>query len=753
MDADNDFGTMESGNESLPDSGKEKSAPKKAKITDKDWEKVETHLKQELQSRKTSEFRKSHEAKWKEVDRQINMEAMIKVNADGSELPMGWHNSIELGELSKASENISADVRRILFPPSRFWFEPHADCRDNFPLNPQTGEREPDQKVQGQIDGRLRSLMVQQHEDFGLKDRVELSVKEALHHGSFVAEVVWEEQEMIFEATKVKVKGAPVLIPHSMWNCYPDPSPSVLGTQMFYTGTMFIEWYLPRYKCEQLIKSGEDGWMPKQWKKVPKDEHTTQDGQQKIKDVKITSYWGDIVIERTDEDLYYPNHKVYLFNGKLVYMAPNDTPYPPLIFKGYERTDVRDPYSTSPIIKQSPMQKLASVLANKTVDGVELHIEPPIVYDGNDPDFVLNGGPVIAPGAKTSTKSSSAFREVKIGDPSVGASFLQWCVEQMKEKLGRPGKDVGDRATKAEVVKSSQDQEVSLVDFIGKVESALRTYLYMQHAMNLERLDRYTYYSPETDDPDFLVATKKDLPKAVNFEVVGARGVLGEEERSHKMAVTTAFLAGSPLFAPLLDAEAIALHMYADAGIKNAEHLLKEQGKEDPAQLKAALEQAKQLLQKLNSELQQEKQGTAVKLKKIETDNHTKMTKIAVDHQTKVKKIETDHSDKLTKIQTEAMHDAKKLGQELKLEVAHLIKEVSKEMRDYMADRSDKSREQAISDAAGKATESIGGTLQQLAQALDQVVAKQESMEQSMKTPKSKRARKVGDSWIVDTLQ
>jgi hypothetical protein len=53
------------------------------------------------------------------------------------------------------------------------------------------------------------------------------------------------------------------------------------------------------------------------------------------------------------------------------------------------------------------MQKLGSMLANKFMDGVELHLEPPITYDGNDPDFVLNGGPVLEPGAKISTKGST----------------------------------------------------------------------------------------------------------------------------------------------------------------------------------------------------------------------------------------------------------------------------------------------------------------------------------------------------------
>src|SRR5258708_17158796 len=202
---------------------------------------------------------------------------------------------------------------------------------------------------------------------------------------------------------------------------------------------MFIESYKPRHKCERIVKeSTEDGWMPSQWKKVSKDEHAIKN--QRVKDVKITTYWGDINIERSDGDLYLPNHKVVLMNGTIVFMATNQTPYPPIIYRGYERNDVRDPYYMSPIIKMSPTQKMSTMLANKVMDGVELHIEPPIVYDGNDPDFVLNGGPSIFPGSKTSTKGQNSFSQVQIGDLKDAVSMLQFCLNEMKEKLGRPVK-------------------------------------------------------------------------------------------------------------------------------------------------------------------------------------------------------------------------------------------------------------------------------------------------------------------------
>ena len=657
--ADNDQDVTISGE---PDPVDKPKKEKTARITKKDWTKVETHLKDELDSRKNSDARKKAERKWREVDRQIEMESMQKLNRDGSVVDSTWHNVIELGELSKASENISADVRRIIFPQSRFWFEPHSDITEAVPFN-MKGDKKVGEKLQIKVDGRLRSFMSQQHADFGLKDRVELSVKEALHHGSFVVEVDVDSQQIIFDGDKTRTLTSPVWIPHSMWNSYPDRSPSVIGSNMFYQGTMFIERYLPRYKCEQLIKSKDDGWMPSQWSKVKKDEHDVK--EQRLKDVKITTYWGDVVIDKgnKEEDLYFPNHKALLFNGTIVYMAPNKTPYLPIIFRGYERMDVRSPYYTSPIIKQSPMQKLASVLANKTMDGIELILEPPIVYDGNDPDFVLNGGPVIAPGSKVSTKGSNTFSQVKIGDPAIAITGLQLALNEMKEKLGRPGKPVGDRATKAEVVKSAQDQEVSLIDFIDKMEIALRSFLYMQHAMNLSETDEYTYYSPEMTDPDFLRIKKSDLPKNVHFDVVGARGVLGEQERTEKMTQVVAFASGNPLFAPLLAPKDILMQMFQDAGIKNAERFIIDNKDENPAMLKQQLQQLMQKSQEMNQELQQEKQHTQVKMTKIQTDGRIKEAKLASDYQLSEQKTRADYEAKIQAIMMKFKADIAKLAQ------------------------------------------------------------------------------------------
>jgi hypothetical protein len=243
---------------------------------------------------------------------------------------------------------------------------------------------------------------------------------------------------------------------------------------------MFIESYMPRNKAKELVETGGEGWRSERWEKVKKDEHSIQSNNKEInrtKDVKIITYWGDIYIERSDGTLSYPNHKVVLMNNTLMYMKANDTPYIQIICKFYEKQDVRYGTGMSPIVKMSPMQKMATILANKYIDNIELHVEPPIIYDGNDPQFVLNGGPVVEPGTCTATKGIPQWQALAIGDPNAALSGVQFALAHMKESLGRPGRPLGDRATKAEVVKNSQDEEVGITNFIDKMELSMRSYL------------------------------------------------------------------------------------------------------------------------------------------------------------------------------------------------------------------------------------------------------------------------------------
>ena len=609
-------------------------AVKERKISKKDWNKVEEYVQSIYDERKSSSFRKAHEEKWTEIDRQIKMEPMERLSEKGAPLPSSWHNVLELGELSKASEIITSDVMRILFPSNKAWFTPHVSLK--WATDPKTGQPKQDSKKQKVGDGLLRNLMSQQHKDFGFKDRFRLSIKEALHHGSFSAEVRFEKEMMVKDEGRIRLVGAPVWVPYSMWNAFPDPAPSVIGTNMFYTGSMVFLDYIPLWK----LKKGAtgDGWMKDRLKKVEKEEHKTPAG--KTDDVEIIKFYGDISIERSDGDIFLPNAKVLIANGTLVYYASNDLPFAPVVYSGYERQDVRDPYYTSPIIKQSPIQKAASVTLNKFLDAGALKVEPPIEYDGNDPDYVANDGPVIAPGAKTPTKSlGKGMNMLDIGDPSWALKALEVFLRQMQEGTAvsalRSGTANSDRQTATEVNKVDQGSEIRTIEFIEQLIPPLGAFLYMQHELNRSYMDEYEFYNDELHTPDVIRAKKSDIQSNAYFEITGTKGLLGEEQRTQKTSQVTAFALSNPLTAGRIKIDETLMNMYRDAGNKNPEDFVKtEQGKTPQDAAKdAKMQEMMQMLQQLAQENKDLKVGHQVKMAQIQADNQQFMAEMKKDRE------------------------------------------------------------------------------------------------------------------------
>jgi hypothetical protein len=152
----------------------------------------------------------------------------------------------------------------------------------------------------------------------------------------------------------------------------------------------------------------------------------------------------------------------------------------------------------------------------------------------------------------------------------------------------------------------------------------------MQHEMNLKHMEKYSFYCSEKELPDFISVEKDELPKVVHFEIVGSRGLLGEEQRTQRMTAVTAFASGNPLFAPLLNAKDILIDMYEDAGVKGAEKYIKapQQGQNIPPEVQQQLQQAGQMVQQLQAELQKEKSGQAAKAADVEQKGKLKAAEL-----------------------------------------------------------------------------------------------------------------------------
>lgn len=599
-------------------------ALKKRRVTSKDHERIAEFIRETLNKRKSDPFRKRSEEIWREVDRLVAMEAQEKSPHDGKR--SDWHNQVNLGLMGDALEILASDVLRIAMPNDRSWFQPHIELP--FDVDPESGDPIPaPQKERESKNGVLKSLIGQQHADTGFRDRVKLSVKEALKHGGFVAEYRFEKFPKFYGSGQLEELGAPVWVPHSMWNCYPDISESVIGTDLFYKGSMIITSSMKWEAIEQ-----QTGWMnlDKALKK-----------RRKGHDAQITKYWGDIYLPRADGSFFVPNRHVILVEDVMVSVEAFKLPFSPIIYMGIEKDDVRNAYFTSQLIKRSPNAKAAAHMFNKFLDATDLAVEPPISYDSSNPAFNKGNGPKLFPGSKTPSRAGAKIEVIYQPDPTPaleGYLALKQETEQgTAVDANRQGVSESVEQTATEVEKKSNRSEVRTVDLVSVLErQGLRPALYMHHEMNKKELKEYPFYNNDPHTPDFLRASGSDLnneAKVVHFEITGARTVLGEERRQAGVIGVTQALLGTEEGQALVGANGlaqIARDAYGDVGVKDPERYLSGASfdEDNPT---VPLEQFEQF----QAQMQEQLQAIQEQMGKVEQENlklNTENAKLEIDN-------------------------------------------------------------------------------------------------------------------------
>ena len=586
---------------------------KKRRILSSDYDDMCDQIKKELDRRRGLKSRKNHETLWHEVDRQVRMEPMERTSDDPEEK---WRSALELGDLSTACEVLSADVLRLMFPQDRAWLQPHIEIdmdrlsvREEVETDQPLSEKE-QREIQKKADSELRAFMTQQMSDFGFRDRVELSVKEALKHGSFVAEVLWNENQQYKMQGVFESVAAPVWIPHSMWDCYPETME--LGTDLLYKGSMII------------VDQKDPNWIVRQenYINLKKFQQNTTDMKSPIE--RITWY-GDITVNRKGENLFFPNMRIRICSDTVIEAIPMNNIS--IIYGGYDRVDVKDPYFMSPLVKNSPNHKLTTIIANRFLDNVELKLDPPLVYNGNDAKLIQQGGPKMIPGYKSPTKGGTQdFKAVDVGDPSWAISAMQFMKSETQVGTGvnaprAGGQRQADRITATQIEQEAQGGEIRTVDFLGKMEKGVRSYCYIHHELNRDKLKKYYFYNPEMGMKDFDSIEKKDLPKRVHFEIVGSKAVLMERRRSAMTFEVTNFALANPVTAPLVNEVEVLKQMYQDAGNKTPERFLKVGDEQDQTQF--LLQQVQEKAEETIAQMQQEVQKVGQDLVKSEQENQS----------------------------------------------------------------------------------------------------------------------------------
>ena len=691
---------------------------KKRRIGEKDFERLKVFVFSELERRKGSKFRKMHEQIWREVDRQIAMQPPAAVNKSGRP-DEDWHAAVQLGLLSDAAEILTKNVMRLAMP-TEAWFTPHIEIEWGLDSE---GRADVDPRRQRSADVSLRSFMIQQHKDFGLRDRVTLAVNESYRHGSFVAEVRMQRQARYHDGTAVETLSAPTWVLHSMWNCYPDPSPSIVGTDLFYTGSMIIEGWMKREDAER---------MP-DWKnvsKIPRSSGRNNSEDVGKDDLHVVRYYGNVTLDRRDGSIFLPNRNIIFANEQLVFTEINSTPYSPIIYMGHERADIRDPYYTSPVVKRAPMAKGATQMFNKLLDSVELKVEPPTVWDKHDTALASQGGPVIAPGAQTPSSGAANVKQLETGDPSWAQAATMMMIGEVEKGTSvdatRAGISDNTERTATEVVKKDQKSEVRDVDFVGTLErQGLRPFLYMQHDMNRARLEDYPFFNSDLGSPDFQRANRKNLPGAVHFEITGSRALLGEEQRVLRFREAAAFHASNEFLAAKTDWDEVSREVWEGSGSKDPERfIVSADGDDEGDQVRLAVEQAVQQVTqqaqqaigqlqeqagklteenaKLNTEIQQQD----IKLSGKDAELKAKeLEKTALQETARIEKAKDAAEDELERIEgrvTKAAADVTKSKAEESGQMALALRETQSAVQQVSDDIADAEKKRAEREAEVK---------------------------------------------------
>ena len=566
------------------------------KITSADHEFIGKWITQERDRRKLSQERKDKETIWKEVDRQIAMKAPDNTGK------AAWQSNIEPGMLADGLETFASDTLRIAMPQDRKWYAPKVEVPVEVDDDIGVGDPE-DKKEQQKRAGALRCLMSQQHLDTGLRQSVKQSVKEAFKHGSFVAEVKFMRFPKWHKGGRQETLGAPVWIPHSMWNCYPAPTGTVQASALSYQGSMIIE-------------------VQSTWADLAKNrELINMNKLKKTRDTKkpatIIKYFGDIFIPDSEaQDIFLPNVEVWVINGVLIFARENELPYPSIIYVTVEKDDVRDDYASSQLIKRSPTHKAAAESLNGFVDSVKLNVRPPVSYNSLDPRFAAEGLSIIEPGAEVPTRGNAEIKPIFISDPAAafqGYQVLKQEVERGTQSDVRAGVAPSTEQTKFEINKIDQRAEVRKIDFVGTLERhGLRPFLYMQHELNKVHLMEYPFYCNEPNLPTFIRAGKDDLKKIANlsnFEITGSRGILGEERRREGSLIVTKNLLSSEMGQRIIGEEGlaeVARDAYGDFGVKDPERYIPNAPDTENGEVqKVSINKLKQIEQELNAGLQE----------------------------------------------------------------------------------------------------------------------------------------------------
>lgn len=539
----------------LPDAPK-----KKRRITENDWEQIASFIKDEYERRKNDSKRTILEKKWKEIDRQIAMDARPRLTADGKPIAgTAWMPAVELPLQAETLEVLDSDAARLQFPDDRNFFSAHAGLDDKTLSNLEGSFLVPGlggmarrlieglfggkktKITQDDMDALVEGALTHFHSLWRHREAWGLLNVEAFKYGTSIGSARMARLDKFsrdFRGVFKENLRIPVLSVHSIKSTYLDPSPMAALQEGLMTspGYIYARWHrlddlkLAAAKGSREPTREDGGWMPNRLKNMEAENAN-------IGAVLVLMYEGDLLVSRkTGPSMFFPNVLVDIVvsrGGPVVFRyREREFPFNSHIENHYHREDAESAYSSSPLMKGAPLHAGATEALNRVLQSTALNTEPPMSWDPSDPYLQSTGGPVVEPRAQWETALGVTVH--KIGDPAGLLAVYQELVRQYKDVTGTHAPRLGAQTKShqsAFAVDVEQTRGVTrTVDYIrATMTGAMQTWLSMEYHMLRKKMGPTRIYVPKYQS--YVEITRDMLPEDVTFDVHGAAGPIEEREK------------------------------------------------------------------------------------------------------------------------------------------------------------------------------------------------------------------------------
>lgn len=543
-----------------------------AQIEQSDFPKIAETIVEEYKARKKR--RESLEKHWDEVDRQLRMEPEFshKLMANGKRDPnRAWMPEVELPLQAQTLEMLTSDVRRLIFPANRDFFQARAALTEQY-INKfnSAGSPFPGEKSakgdsprailnQDNADRLAAATVAHWHSQYDFRAHVDQINAQALSYGFGVGRLRKVKRRILGHDARLSGfdnQRIPVLIPRDARKVYLDDSQHSIMHEGYTLGPNIIQ--IKTMKLADLIAAAKAGG------KDPKDE----EGGYVISEIeKLTARTdgtvdlleleGDLVIDRSQDTVIEQDVVVTVAVGGAGKDAKETSAfvryregekYSSYVIHHYHLEGPSFVYGASPLLKGMPVAKAAAQAMNRVIESGLLKNSPPIGYDKNDISFASTGGPVVAPYAiwgSSDPASIKAYIEVG-GEPAALWNIFNGLVNLYVDVTGVNAPRLGSQ-TKSHTTAFAKDVELSqgavrTVDYVRSIlEGPLERYLQLEYRMGLSLMKgRQTIYVEPWNE--FVTIRRDHLPDIVKFTAIGAAAP-AEEQAMYTKQLSSAQMA------------------------------------------------------------------------------------------------------------------------------------------------------------------------------------------------------------------